>query len=199
MQPLSSRIKPKRSKCSDAAMPRRCLKRYRASMCMALIIFMAITTSGCISADYKSGSYWVLDEKKQSLNSSAAEQCESAEIKTNNAVASSSQIIAPYFIPLFHLSGYKDKEITITIKNQSCPGFLVMADSNINLPYTASSTNSEYCKVRIAQPKHADRITIKALNPEVECGGYTVALVKKSFFCVRQTKFGGSSSCKKAL
>lgn len=168
-------------------------------MGIALIILVAITTSGCISADYKSGSYWVLDEKSQSLNNSTAEQCKNTEIKTNNAIASSSQIIAPYFIPLFNLSGYKDKEIIITIKNQSCPGFLIMADSNGNLPYTASSTNSEYCKIRIAQPRHADRITIKALNPEVECGGYTVALVKKSFFCVRQTKFGGSSSCKKAL
>ena len=168
-------------------------------MRIALIILMAITTSGCISADYKSGSYWVLDEKSQSFNNSTTKQCESMEIKTNNAIASSNQITAPYFIPLFHLSGYKDKEIIITIKNQSCPNFLIMADSNINLPYTADSSNSEHCRIRIAQPKHADRITIKALNPEVECGGYTVALVKKSFFCVRQTKFGGSTSCKKAL
>ncbi|WP_218548132.1 hypothetical protein [Pseudomonas sp. sia0905] len=168
-------------------------------MRIAFIILMAITTSGCISADYKSGSYWVLDEKSQPLNNSTTEQCESTEIKTNNAIASSSQIIAPYFIPLFHLSGYKDKEIIITIKNQSCPNFLITADGNINLPYTASSTNSEHCKIRIAQPKHADRITIKALNPKIECDEYTVALVKKSFFCVRQTKFGGSTSCKKAL
>ena len=168
-------------------------------MRIALIIFMTITTSGCISTDYKSGSYWVLDEKSQAPNNSTTEQCESTKIKTNNAIASSSQIIAPYFIPLFRLSAYQDKEIIITIENQSCPDFLIMADSNINLPYIASSTNREYCRIRITQPKHAARITIKALNPKVECGDYTVALVKKSFFCIRQTKFGGSSSCKKAL
>ncbi|MDP2747188.1 hypothetical protein, partial [Pseudomonas sp.] len=43
-------------------------KRYRTTVRIALIILIAITASGCISADYKSGSYWVLDEKSPTFN-----------------------------------------------------------------------------------------------------------------------------------
>ena len=168
-------------------------------MRIALIILIAITTSGCISADYKSGSYWVLDENSPTFNKTTPEQCTSNKIKTNGATASSSQIIAPYFIPLFHLSGMPDKEIIITIENQTCPELSVSAESKDNPAYTAHSLNSEHCRISIAQPKQAERIIIKTLSSKSDCEGYTMTLVKKNFFCVRQTAFGGSPSCKKNL
>lgn len=168
-------------------------------MRIALTILIAFTASGCISADYKSGSYWVLDEKSPTLNKITPEQCTSNKIKTNGATASSSQIIAPYFIPLFHLSEAPDKEIIITIENQTCPELSVKADNKDNLAYTAHFLNSGHCRISIAQPKQAERITIQTLSSKSDCEDYTVTLVKKSFFCVRQTEFGGSPSCKKNL
>jgi hypothetical protein len=166
---------------------------------IALIILIAITAGGCISADYKSGNYWVLDEKSPTFNKTVPEQCASNKIKTNGATSSSSQIVAPYFIPIFHLSGKPDKEIIVTIENQICPELSIKTDSKDDLAYTAHSLNSEHCRIYIAQPKRADRIIIQTLNSKIDCEDYTVTLVKKSFFCVRQTEFGGSPSCEKAL
>lgn len=168
-------------------------------MRIALIILIAITASGCISADYKSGSYWVLDEKSPTFNKTVPGQCASNKIKTNGATASSSQIIAPYFIPIFHLSEKPDKEIVVTIESQTCPELHVETDNKDDLAYTANSLDSGNCRIYIAQPKRAERITIQTLNSKTDCEDYTVTLVKKSFFCVRQTEFGGSPSCGKAL
>ena len=168
-------------------------------MRIALITLLAITASGCISADYKSGNYWVLDEKSPTFNKAVPEQCASNKIKTNGATSSSSQIIAPYFIPIFHLSGKPDKEIIVTIENQICPELSIKTDSKDDLAYTAHSLNSEHCRIYIAQPKRADRIIIQTLNSKIDCEDYTVTLVKKSFFCVRQTEFGGSPGCEKSL
>jgi len=165
----------------------------------ALIILIAITSSGCISADYKSGNYWVLDEKSPTFNKIIPEQCAINKIKTNGATSSSSQIIAPYFIPMFYLSGKPDKEIIVTIENQTCPELSIKADGKDDLAYTTHSPKSEYCRIYIAQPKRADRVIVQTLNSKGDCEDYTVTLVKKSFFCVRQTEFGGSPSCEKAL
>ena len=165
----------------------------------AIILLMAITSSGCISADYKSGDYWMLEEKNSSLNNKTPAQCTSNKIETNGATSSSSQVIAPYFIPMFYLSEKPDKEIIITIKNQTCPELPINSDREGNLAYTARHLSSGHCNIYIPQPKRAEKITIKALYSKSDCGSFTVALVKKGFFCVRQTQFGGSPSCEKAL
>lgn len=168
-------------------------------MRIALIILIAITASGCISADYKSGDYWVLDEKNPTFNKAIPEQCASNKIKTNGAIATSSQIIAPYFIPLFYLSQKPDKEIIVILENKNCPELSIKSDDDSVLAYTANSLSSEHCHVYITQPKHANKITINTLNPKHDCENLTINLVKKSFFCVRQTEFGGSPDCEKAL
>lgn len=175
------------------------MRRYRTTVRIALIILIAITLSGCISADYKSGKYWVLDEKSPTTNNTAASQCAKNKIGTNGATSSSSQIIAPYFIPLFYLSQNPDKEIVVTIENQTCPELSIKADNEENLPYTAHNLNSGHCRIDIPQPRRTEKIIIQTLNSKSKCENYAVILVKKSFFCVRQTQFGGSPSCKKAL
>lgn len=172
---------------------------YRTTVRIALIILMAITASGCISADYKYGDYWVLDEKGQKFDKAVTEQCASNKIKTNGATATSSQIIAPYFIPLFYLSQKSDKKIVVTLENKNCPSLSIKSDDKNVLAYTADSLNSEHCHIYITQPKHANRITINTLNPKYDCEKFTINLVKKSFFCVRQTEFGGSPGCEKSL
>jgi hypothetical protein len=163
------------------------------------IILMAILSSGCISADYKSGSYWVIDEKNSTFNSQAQTQCANNKIRTNGATSSSSQIIAPYFIPMFYLSEKPDKEIIITIENQSCPNLSIKSDKENGLAYTARHLNSGHCNIHIPQPAHAEKITIQVLNSKIDCENHTITLVKNGFFCVRQTQFGGSPSCEKAL
>ncbi|WP_373388270.1 hypothetical protein [Pseudomonas alcaligenes] len=165
----------------------------------ALIILIAIVSSGCISADYKSGNYWVLEEKNLKLNKKSPTQCMSNKIETNGATSSSSQIIAPYFIPVFYLSEKPSKEIIVTIKNKTCPEFSIKSDREDNLAYTAFSLSSGHCDIHIPQPKRAEKISIQELNSESDCGNVTITLVKKGFFCVRQTQFGGSPSCEKAL
>lgn len=174
-------------------------KRYRTTVRIALAIFMIIALSGCISADYKSGNYWVIDEKSSTTNNAAPTQCAKNKMKTNGATSSSSQIIAPYFIPLFYLSQNPDKEIVVTIENQTCPELSIKTDNKENLPYTAHNLNSGHCRIDIPQPRHADKIIIQALNPKSKCEKHAAILIKKSFFCVRQTQFGGSPDCKKAL
>ena len=168
-------------------------------MRIALIILIAITLSGCISADYKSGNYWVLDEKSPTINNTAPEQCARNKIETNGAISSSSQIIAPYFIPMFYLSQNPDKEIVVTIENQTCPELSVKTDNKDSLPYAAHNLDSGHCRINIPQPRRAEKIMIHTLNSKSDCENYAITLVKKSFFCVRQTQFGGSQSCEKAL
>ncbi|UNG17868.1 hypothetical protein [Stutzerimonas zhaodongensis] len=164
-----------------------------------LIILIPIIVSGCISADYKSGNYRVLEEQSTDPIENANAQCPTNKIRTNGATASSSQIIAPYFIPLFHLSQKPDKEIIVTIENKNCPDLSIKSDDKGALAYTANSLNSEHCYIYITQPKHANKITINASNPKHDCENFTIQLVKKSFFCVRQTEFGGSPGCEKSL
>ena len=163
------------------------------------IILMAILSSGCISADYKSGSYWVIDEKNSTINSQAQTQCANNIIETNGATSSSSQIIAPYFIPIFYLSEKPDKEIIITIESQACPELTIKTDKENDLAYTARHLNSGHCNIHIPQPTHAEKITIQTLNSRSDCESHTITLIKEGFFCVRQTQFGGSPSCEKVL
>lgn len=178
---------------------RSCWRRYRATMRTILIIIMAMLSSGCISADYKFGSYWVVDEKSSKLNNQAQTECARNKIETNAATSSSSQIIAPYFIPLFYLSGITDKEIIIKIESLACPELSIRSDKENDLAYTTHHLNSGYCNIHIPQPTRTEKITIQALNSQSDCEANTITLVKKGFFCIRQTQFGGSPSCEKTL
>ena len=168
-------------------------------MRIALIISIVITASGCISADYKSGSYWVLEEQSPKVARTIDTQCANSKIHTNGSIASSSQIIAPYFIPLFYLSEKPDKKLIVTIDNQECPELSIKDHEGNSLPYTTESLKSKYCKIYIVQPKRTDKIIIQTMNSKSPCGSHTIPLIKKSFFCIRQTEFGGSPGCERAL
>lgn len=172
---------------------------YRTAVRTILITIMAILSSGCISADYKSGSYWVVDEKNSTLNNQTQTKCTSNKLETNSATSSSSQIIAPYFIPMFYLSEKPDKEIIITIEGQACPKLSIKSDKENDLTYTTRHLNNGNCNIHIPQPTRTEKITIQALSSQSDCESHTITLVKKGFFCIRQTQLGGSPSCEKAL
>src|SRR5690554_5626495 len=105
----------------------------RLGILLAGVIFLTSCT------DYKYGIYWNPSEERYAQQSVSSVNCSIGEINAYRAIESPHQLIAPFFIPLFHNIERSDESIHIKSKGDGCP-FLIVKDQYNTCYHTRSKS-----------------------------------------------------------
>jgi len=161
----------------------------RLGILLAGVIFL----TGC--TDYKYGIYWNPSEERYAQQSVSSVNCSIGEINAYRAIESSHQLIAPFFIPLFHNIERSDESIHIKSKGDGCPFLIVKDQYNNVLPHTFQEQDGKGCDYYIEYPKNGDKISVLVVDVTPDCNNHELSYSKDRFFCMRPTEFGGSAPC----
>ncbi|MCO7573830.1 hypothetical protein NJH78_27935 [Pseudomonas chlororaphis] len=179
---------------------------------MALCLALALSLGGCI--DYKWGHDWKADNLGgwQDASTGNYDQgtsfklaCGAEPLYVSVQSSTPHQLVSLFLVPLFSASLSDDDSVEI---RASHPG-LVTCTSSAQNPLVLKMDNrvishigypsrqlANSCRIHLdARELQGERLSIEVNQALLPCAAAPVTLKKHSYFCMRQSKFGGSVPC----
>lgn len=178
---------------------------HRIAVCLAVLSSLA----GC--TDYKWGHNWKpdahagwVDETSPRGNTIVKTVCAAEPLRVTLHQVGETSVVALFMIPLFYSSpddNYRSFAIvTSHPKLDNCAvrnPLVVKMDNQVikNLEWSSRSSKG-ICIIQIpASEMEGESLSIEVDQNVLPCTAAPITFKKKSYFCLRDTKFGGSPAC----
>lgn len=179
---------------------------------MALCLALALSLGGCI--DYKWGHDWKADSLGgwQDASKGRYEQgtsfklaCGPEPLYVKVTSAPSHHLMSLLFIPLVPAATGDDNHLSINARYPSLSAcssaaqnpLVIKLDNRVisNIGYVAGNQAGS-CELRLDERElQGERVSIEVNQAVLPCAVAPLTLKKNSFFCLRQTQYGGSKPC----